>query len=947
MSAQQYPGSRWWKFDFHNHTPESGDYLGDKNITAEQWLRDYKNAGIQCVVVSDHNTGARIDLLKTALHQLQQQEPEQWGDFTIFPGMELSCNGGVHLKVILGPDKGTADMDAIRGSVKYKGTPGDSDSVTEYSVEQVIDEIHAAGGIACAAHVDQAKGLLVSVTDHHTLAAILKKIDALEVINPSAELIQKNKADLDKFAWVLGSDSHQPEKIGRGYTWVKMSTPSYDGLRLALLDPESAIRRSDDTADNPQSFPEQWITSITLESMHLRRGHLAPLTLSFNPAYNAVIGGRGSGKSTVLECLRLGLAREGELRKVGEESEIWKTFEGFRQIFVNKDKGGMMLPDTKISVEVVKGRGVSSQRFQFVWSKQSAGFTAQVARWEDDGGSGGGGWQATNLDEAQASDFFPVKIFSQKQILALANNPQALLEHIDNSIREEKNMWRQDFESCKSALMAARLRVRTLKKELVKKPALELEYKEANHKALVFKNGNFGLLLKAFQRATQQQRAMDDFHQLLGNDIAGLQAGIEQAANLNNIALTQFLTETPAEIVAHDHAMAVKTQLVAQYEKIAAAVIAMQAQLDAAQQAQAASSWQQENMVHLQAYQNETARLKAEGINSASEAGIAVAAEERLRKQIEQVKAFEAELEQAEGAVEDAAKALSNCRESLTNARQALISQLLKQNNMLEISLRCMASTRNEVERLRGILKLGNGDNFSQNFWKEEEASADGEEIKRYGVLADIIKGTDGKDSVLIPDRIIELKRALEEMNEKRHDSKILNTSFGVPLVRRVEALSEEVFDELAGWFPEDEVILKYRPNKADALKNINQASAGQKTAAMLSFLLAYGDEPLLLDQPEDDLDNALVSALVVEQLRKNKVHRQLLVVTHNANIVVNADAELVITMTYRNGQIDLASAGGLQETTVRKDICRVMEGGEQAFRQRYKRILEDLEQRP
>jgi ABC-type lipoprotein export system ATPase subunit len=114
----------------------------------------------------------------------------------------------------------------------------------------------------------------------------------------------------------------------------------------------------------------------------------------------------------------------------------------------------------------------------------------------------------------------------------------------------------------------------------------------------------------------------------------------------------------------------------------------------------------------------------------------------------------------------------------------------------------------------------------------------------------------------------------------------------------------------------------------------------------MLSFLLVHGDEPLLLDQPEDDLDNALVSDLVVEQLRRNKQHRQLMVVTHNANIVVNADAELVMTMDF-NGQINLASAGGLQERSVRQDICRVMEGGEEAFRQRYKRILQDLEGQP
>lgn len=929
MREQQYPGSRWWKFDFHNHTPASLDYRGDKNITHDQWLRNYKDLGIQCVVVTDHNTGAWIDPLKNALDQLKQQEPGIWNEFTIFPGMELSCNGGVHLKVILDPSKGTSDIEAIRGSVKYQGTPGDSDGVTQLSVEQVIDEVHMAGGIACAAHIDQPKGLLTAVTDHHTLEAILKKLDAVEVIDPNALCVQKVKKDLDKFAWVLGSDSHKPKEVGRGFTWVKMSAPSFDGLRLALLDPESALWRGDEKTDDPQPLPEQWIESITLENMHLRRNGHGPLTLRFNPAYNAIIGGRGSGKSTVLECLRLGLAREGELRQLGEDSEIWKTFEGFRREYVHKDRPGMMLPETKISVEVVKGTKESSQRFKFVWSKQADGrFATQVMRWDEDA------WQETGLGEQQANAVFPVKIFSQKQILALANNPQALLEHIDNSIREQKKAWLQQFDALKSALLAARLRVRTLKKELAKKPALELEYKEASRKARVFTNANFGPLLKAYQRATQQQRAMDDFYQLLTNDIAGLQTGVEQAANLASTELTEFLAETPAEIAARDRAIVLKRELVKKYEQIVSTVAAMQEQLNAAQVVQASGGWHQENLAHIQAYQNETERLKAEGINSAKDAGLAVASEEKLRKQLEQIKKFEAELESAEKAVELAAQALIDCREELTQSREALITRLLEQNDMLKVSLRSMASTRSEVGRLREILRLGTGDTFAAAIWQEREGE------NSCGVLWDMVNVDDSK---LIAGRLAELKQALEEMNEKRHDSVILNTTFRADLVRRIEGLSPEVFDELACWFPEDEVALAYRPRSDASYKNINQASAGQKTAAMLSFLLIHGDEPLLLDQPEDDLDNALVSELVVEQLRKNKIHRQLLVVTHNANIVVNADAELVMTMDF-DGQIGLASAGGLQETVVRRDICRVMEGGEEAFRQRYKRILEDLE---
>lgn len=931
MSEHNYPGSRWWKFDFHNHTPASLDYRGDKGISPRQWLHDYRDAGIQCVAVTDHNTGEWIDRLKAALAELRQED-QAWEEFFLFPGMELSCSGDVHLKVILDPSKKSADIEAIRGCVKYQGTPGDSDGVTRLSVADVIAEIHQAGGIACAAHIDQPKGLLTAMDSHHTLQQLYPILDAVEVIDPNAACVQQRKSELDHLAWVLGSDSHKPKEIGRGFTWVKMSTPNLEGLRLALLDPESAICRSDQEPSEPQPLPAQWIISVTLDNMHLRRNGQGPLHLRFNPAYNAVIGGRGSGKSTVLECLRLAMARDNELRKLGEHSEIWKTFDGFRRLYSQRDKPGMMLPETCISAEVIKGQGESSERRKYVWSRQTDGrFTARVLRWGEDD------WHETGLDENQARADFPIKIFSQKQVLALANNPQALLETIDDSIREQKAAWQQQFDEKKSALLAARLRVRTLKKELEKKPALELEYKDASRKARVFANANFGHLLKAYQRASQQQRAMEDFNLLLADDVARLQAGLDEAANLAGTELAQFLAETPAEIAARDSALALKNELIKGYEQVAAIVSQMRSLLADAQAAQAASAWHQENHTHIQAYQLETERLKAEGINSAREAATAVATEERLRKQLEQVKAFEVELVQAEQTAMDAAQALAHCRAGLTQLREAFTQQLFAQNDMLKVLLRGMASSKSEVGRFRDILRLGSGENFASSIWQESEDES------KSGVLWDVI---DVDDPQLISGRLAELKQTLEEMSEKRHDSTVLNSRLRAELVRRIEALPNEVFDELACWFPEDEVTLEYRPRKGSAYKNIHLASAGQKTAAMLSFLLVHGDEPLLLDQPEDDLDNALVSDLVVEQLRRNKQHRQLMVVTHNANIVVNADAELVMTMDF-NGQINLASAGGLQERSVRQNICRVMEGGEEAFRQRYKRILQDLEGQP
>jgi ABC-type molybdenum transport system ATPase subunit/photorepair protein PhrA len=943
MSGQQYPGSRWWKVDFHNHTPASSDFdaLEINTLKPRDWLLAYMRKGIDCVAVTDHNTSGWIEKLQIALRDMATEEPTPLGyrPLVLFPGVEITTGDSLHILAVFGPEAEKSVLDGLlvgKLSISNVGNPTAELMVSE-SASTAIDCIHALKGLAIAAHVEKDNGLLQGSPDAsgafkpkhagRVIDDVLPKLDGLEFQSLNNDCYRHFSDRIAARALVSGSDwPHNCANAGTRFSWVKMSNPSFDGLRLALLDPESALRRSDQKADDPQPLPEQWIESITLENMHLRRNGHGALSLSFNPAYNAIIGGRGSGKSTVLECLRLGLAREGELRKLGDDSEIWKTFEGFRREYVHRDSPGMMLPETKISVEVVKGKEESSQRFKFIWSKRSDGrFATQVLRWDE------GRWQETGLDEQQASEFFPVKIFSQKQILALANNPQALLEHIDNSIRDQKTAWLQQFDTRKSTLLAARLRVRTLKKELEKKPALELEYKEASRKARVFANANFGPLLKAHQRATQQQRALDDFYQLLANDVAGLQAGLEQAANLASTELSQFLAETPAEIAARDNAIALKSQLVKQYEHIVVTVLAMQEQLDAAQVARTTGAWYQENQVHIQAYQKEAARLKGEGINSAQEAAIAVATEERLRKQLEQIKKFETELEQAESTVELAAHALTHCREELTQARMALIDQLLEQNDMLKVSLRSMASVRDGVDDLRQILKLPDSAKF-EDIWLEDEAG------KTSGFLWDLV---DPEIASSVGERLQNMKLDIEGKSKN-----ILRTTLHGTLVKRLEATKEEAFDELSWWFPEDEVSLAYRPRNGAAYKNINLASAGQKTAAMLSFLLVHGDEPLLLDQPEDDLDNALVSELVVEQLRKNKVHRQLLVVTHNANIVVNADAELVMTMDF-NGQITLASAGGLQETVVRKDICRVMEGGEEAFRQRYKRILQDLEVRP
>ena len=168
MVNWEWNGARWWKFDFHSHTPASEDYGKGPNQktlkgrTPEEWLLDYMQAGIDCVVVTDHNSGGWVDKLKLALKDLTEKEEQPTGfrPIHIFPGVEISVNGGVHLLGVLSPDKGTSDIDSLIGATGFSGKKGSSNDVTMKSFAEVAAAIEECGAIAIAAHVDGDSGLL-------------------------------------------------------------------------------------------------------------------------------------------------------------------------------------------------------------------------------------------------------------------------------------------------------------------------------------------------------------------------------------------------------------------------------------------------------------------------------------------------------------------------------------------------------------------------------------------------------------------------------------------------------------------------------------------------------------------------------------------------------------------------------------------------------------------
>ncbi|MHC4758145.1 MAG: OLD family protein, partial [Planctomycetota bacterium] len=118
--------------------------------------------------------------------------------------------------------------------------------------------------------------------------------------------------------------------------------------------------------------------------------------------------------------------------------------------------------------------------------------------------------------------------------------------------------------------------------------------------------------------------------------------------------------------------------------------------------------------------------------------------------------------------------------------------------------------------------------------------------------------------------------------------------------------------------------------------KPVNKLSPGQRSSAMLPLIALAEKSPLVIDQPEDNLDNRLVGDVLVDILAELKESRQIIVCTHNPNIVVSGDAEQVIVLdSESNNKGQLQLSGSIDNDDIVKTVIDIMEGGKEAFRAR------------
>ncbi|HAV7560908.1 TPA: ABC transporter [Escherichia coli] len=908
-------GSRWWKFDFHNHTPASDDYGKGPNqaqymqITHKDWLLNYMRQGIDCVAVTDHNSGAWIDPLKQALKELASESHEDYRPLYLFPGVELTVQGNIHILAIFGEDKTTSDIDSLLGAVRYRGTKGKSDGCSECSAVEVIDEIARSGGLAIPAHVDQASGLFTVCTGN-TLEQVLdnKCVFAMEVTDLAKAKPQLYIGKNLNWAEILGTDSHHPSGTGNQrypgshFTWVKMSEPSYDGLRLALVDGALSLKRSDNFTGDPNIHGQLAIESIVVDdAKYLGRGQ--SLTCQLNPWLNTIIGGRGTGKSTSLEFLRIALKRKGEIPK-----SLEKEFTKYSQTSKDRQDEGLLKDSTKITVGFRKDGG----RFRITWSN-----TDDIYSIEEE--TAPGVWCDSEGDIAQR---FPVRIYSQKQIFELAKHPQALLQVVDDAPEVNHRDWQLKWDELVSKYLSLRAQEREVQAGLQEESVTKGQLEDVKRKLDVFEKAGHADVLKAYQLRQNQSKAMDSW-------VTTWEDSAEQVRDISGSLLPAELDLQYFDIGNEDDKELFDTikDIRATFEKLQTEMNSIAQRIDDVK-----NSWNQTRSdlgiskritAASHEYNALLGQLSAADAGDPSAYGVLVKQRQDFEDKLKGFDKKRETLAQHQKSAEEYLVKLHEHRALITKLREDFLKDTLVGNSYVQINVIPFGNKITVEEEFRNLIGRSGG-GFDRDI-----GVVDGDE----GLLAYLTQD----QSNTMDDKIEKIKSSLLAIHE--NDTMAVESCKDRRFVSLIQGLTPEQIDRIQCWFPGDSLDIRYSLKNGESFKPVEQGSPGQKTAALLAFILSYGNEPLILDQPEDDLDNHLIYDLIVTQLREIKQKRQVLVVTHNANIVVNGDAENVIALDIRSGQTRIVAQGGLQEPSIRDEICRVMEGGKEAFTQRYKRI--------
>lgn len=891
----QHAGARWWTLDIHAHSPASFDYGGidgkannEPKPSFKGWIMSYIDAGVDGIVITDHNSHAGIDSAREALEELRRDDPKL-SSFVIFPGVEITASGGTHILGIFDPTCDSEVVNHVLILCEYKGTRGHSDQTANKTVADVASIIHAQGGLCIPAHADQSRG--VFKMDERELSALAESssIIAIEVVEDS------NVSEANRLGWVpvLGSDAHhlttdgcpagnEAKAPGTHMTLVKAETLDLEGFRLALTDPAESVRRTRRDYSDPNRIEHGYINRITVSHSNITESYC------FGPWMNCLIGGRGVGKSTLIEMLRLALGRSHEL--TGSVAEDLKRFQPSAE-----PRERWWDDETRIVVEYTK----NNQLLRVTWSGEEPDKSVLELRKGND-------WERQS---GRPFDRVPIRVFSQKQIYDLATSPQSFLTILDDMPEIRKSEWDEEYELLQLKFKGERNKLRQVLAEAEKADRLRGQLEEVRgrlqHLAELRATEEYQELIATEARisdaATYEQQA-ESVEQSIVNHAGSLRDLMTNALQISDYKDRAASFTTAASLLEQAGA-ALQTARIG-WETRAADTV-----------------WRKrvEQLNAWLAEQGNASSMSAEQLHDDRQREIELKAELREVENSEQ-RGLEQQV-----VIDQLMEKLISMRSELFAHRRTYTKGLGDAGSLTRVDAHQQGDIASIGDQLRALLNFP--DSFESAFGKD-------------GIAASLLR--EQPKNPQFHTEVQRFKQALIELVRDGVDSAIgreLKVD-GRFYNRLSNADSFDLITNIMLWFPEDLVVVLYRPTEGSNMTPVDHGSPGQKTAALLTVILQMGTDPLLLDQPEDDLENKLVRRLAVETLKNIKTRRQLLVSTHNANIVVTSAAENILSLQHGDALPRIEAEGTLQSAAVKANVCEILEGGEDAIKTRYRRLI-------
>jgi len=904
-------GANFHLADLHIHTPadrsKNYDMVGEqKYLKNGDWCRQYTKRIIEeaykkkiaVMGITDHNSADWIDYFNEEVKNINP--PEGQSRIVIFPGFEVNTNtgSGVHLICLFNPGISKLKLNEYLSALfeaEERFDPRGYPKLAKKNCNEVINFIQEKDGICIGAHALSSNGILSGYAEQPRMETFTNpKLLVVEIPGARSELTGFAKSaiyGLDpnykrdrKIATVNFSDADSPTKTGEKATYIKMSSLAIEGLREAFLDWESRIRLKEELEKEKYAV----IIGARWEGGDC---FLNDQIVHFNKNLNTIIGGKGTGKSTIIETLRYAFNQKPKSQNAEKAHQ-----EIIRDVFKSGSTLQVIVCSPQLDRHYLIERSYPGQPVVKSVDEELLKQKNIIKEKEI-------------IDLPVESLFIP-EIYGQKEIYDISSDKSFQLKLVDRFLDEEfAKLKAEESNLLKQLKINKRDLISTLessdKIEENNKELLEIREKKQKYidwgiqerlKTQRSYEREKLLLERAIKKVDDLRDNFMEFFDSLDMDVTFLSdktiedlpnRGLLKKGREELVSFFSFLESKRAEIKdtiteANSKLSGIKTEWEPLYNK------------------------QQEG------YQKIIDNLRKEGIPLDPEEFMQLERRENLLKSI----------------VSDKDKYIK-AKEELEANRRRLLDQL---NKIRLEQFKKRKEVENMInEKLKGILKIDVKYAAIRNGFIDKLFGYSSRENR---IMKEPIKRIVDDDKFNIRLFIDTLRKGEQELI----DDLGLTPGTAASLYRAIPR--EDYYDIETLDFDQETLIKLYIgppevpiPERSDDLfKETEHLSKGQKSTAILTLVLLESDRPLIIDQPEDDLDNRFVVDDVVKKLRAEKEKRQFIIATHNANITISADSELILALDADEKRGWEQASGSIDDQAVKEAVERIIEGGKDVF---------------